>query len=234
MSSAPSSAKYAISVNVTYVDSSMSSFIQPFSIGTHDWEYQVVRIAYVKPIDYIDIRLQLLNLVGTVWFDDVSVDIPEYTACLCAPGEYYTRVYNSCQPCATGFSCCYSQLTQCVGTQMSFGSAESCMDCLNGWVCADGQGHPCNRVNTTAVTYALNNTCVTCPTGAACKDGKVTVCKAGTAPSADRTECLPCIPGTYSLGGVDTCSTCTTMLSTNYTSVFMRDHCILSPYLGFT
>jgi hypothetical protein len=51
--------------------------IAPFSTGTHDWERREVLVIPRKPIDKVFVHLLLRNHAGTVWFDDIQMEILE-------------------------------------------------------------------------------------------------------------------------------------------------------------
>jgi hypothetical protein len=227
VTTAGGSAEYMLRVVVGYSNSSIPplGLSASFSLSSRQWQLRSILVPFVSLISYVNISMTFKNIAGTAWFDDVSVSILEYTACACAPGEYYSRQYKSCQPCATGFQCCRGQLLQCDGLTMSFGGADVCRPCMDGWVCVEGIGHPCNKLNTTAATFSSNNVCNPCPAGHACRDGKANMCLSGTVPNFSSTMCDPCIPGTYAGKGSTECKACSA-LGANRTSGFARDFCV--------
>lgn len=196
--------------------SNMSTLFSAFDPTWSGWQYRAVYVNSMNPanpIVWVDVYLSYgSSRGGSALFDDLDVDVVEYSMCQCPSGYFFFgHAYPSepCQPCPTGFSCCGGEMASCPYYNMSFGLQSQCQACLSGWVCAEGVGQPCNKVITSTATYAVNNTCVTCPMGSSCRDGKKYQCDAGSAASVGSTTCSICEPGSFaSTAGAVSCSSC--------------------------
>ncbi len=69
---------YSLYLDLYYTDGSPEwGLIAPFSTGTHDWERREVLVIPRKPVAKVYVHLLLRNHAGTVWFDDVQMEILE-------------------------------------------------------------------------------------------------------------------------------------------------------------
>jgi hypothetical protein len=71
-------AGYSLYIDLRYTDGTPQwGLIAPFSTGTHDWERREVLVIPRKPIGKVYVHLLLRNHAGTVWFDDIQMEILE-------------------------------------------------------------------------------------------------------------------------------------------------------------
>lgn len=71
-------AGYSLYIDLYYTDGTPEwGLIAPFSTGTHDWERREVLVIPRKPIGKVYVHLLLRNHAGTVWFDDIQMEILE-------------------------------------------------------------------------------------------------------------------------------------------------------------
>ena len=124
----------------------------------------------------------------------------------CAAGSFANggdsaETRAQCTPCPSGYACpdgSFETKRQCLAGKFSVNGAKACTDCG-----AD------NKYQTSPGADA----CLTCPTGSFTNGGKTATrtscskCPAGSACDGTRVV-LPCVAGTYSLGGATTCDNC--------------------------
>ncbi len=69
---------YSLYLDLYYTDGTPEwGLMAPFSTGTHDWERREVLVIPRKPVGKVYVHLLLRNHAGTVWFDDVQMEILE-------------------------------------------------------------------------------------------------------------------------------------------------------------
>ncbi len=69
---------YSLYLDLYYTDGTPEwGLIAPFSTGTHDWERREVLVIPRKPVARVYVNLLLRNHAGTVWFDDVQMEVLE-------------------------------------------------------------------------------------------------------------------------------------------------------------
>lgn len=69
---------YSLYLDLYYTDGSPEwGLISPFSTGTHDWERREVLVIPHKPVGKVYVHLLLRNHSGTVWFDDIQMEVLE-------------------------------------------------------------------------------------------------------------------------------------------------------------
>ncbi|MDW8103476.1 MAG: hypothetical protein RMK92_00550 [Armatimonadota bacterium] len=69
-------AGYSLYLDLLYIDGTPEwGLISPFSTGTHDWERREVLVIPRKPVAKVNVYLLLRNHAGTVWFDDVQLEV---------------------------------------------------------------------------------------------------------------------------------------------------------------
>ena len=118
----------------------------------------------------------------------------------CAAGTYSLAGQTTCTPCAAGT---YTSLT----------GQSACISCLPNSVCAAGGA----QTTTTGISALIcqpgfSNTgtsCVPCPNGFACSGTTNTACATGTYSGGGLVTCTPCTAGTYTnLTGQSVCIAC--------------------------
>ncbi|TMW55395.1 hypothetical protein Poli38472_013286 [Pythium oligandrum] len=146
-------------------------------------------------------------------------------ACQCPRGFYYDN--GGCLRCPAGSYCVAGMRQRCPLGYFTFGKADHCEKCRDGWICVDGLVRLCEP----GTYVSSQSTCVVCPSGYACRNGKKMICPVGTFSLPQASDCQSCPPGTISTSeGASTCSKC----PLGATSNFQRDHCVLCDDGEFT
>jgi hypothetical protein len=71
-----SDGNYALYLDIAYRDGTyLYGQVAPFACGTHDWQFSSVTVKPEKPIKSLTYNVLFRYKAGTVWFDDVSLQV---------------------------------------------------------------------------------------------------------------------------------------------------------------
>ena len=119
----------------------------------------------------------------------------------------------------------YNQIISLVSCNPgAFYDGDKCAPCSEGYYCP-GFGNPPPKLPCPTGTYSSSEMAVTC-----------TDCDSNNYVTSDRTQCLPCNQGTYSIKGTNICTTCPDGMSTCHyddtSAKIIPDKCTSGQYIN--
>jgi hypothetical protein len=146
-----------------------------FDSTSRSWRYSWSRFVVESDVSSGEVLLdcEVVDVGKELYWAGIGFFVEPEFACQCPKG-YYFQIQplrtgeGECIRCPAGYYCAGSMIRRCPLGMFSFGKAEKCEVCRNGWICVDGLASLCNPGTYTSE----NSTCLPCPEGYSCRNGK--------------------------------------------------------------